>query len=72
MTGSKSCMPKMHPRPNPLAVSTRLIKKRVPPSQHLSKTNRVGLCDHSGMRLVGEPLPCGLPGDPQGDRDLVP
>ena len=28
--------------------------------------------DGSGVRLVGEPLPGCLPGDSQGDRDLVP
>ena len=63
-TGPRSCMSKMRPRQHCSASRPRPFKSGW-------RGGGAGT-DRSGVRLVGEPLPGCLPGDPQGDRDLVP
>ena len=62
------------PTPTTLIVSTGATQKLAPPSWRLlmSASPSSGTSGWSGVRSVGEPLPGCLPGDSQGNRDLVP
>jgi hypothetical protein len=72
VTVSMSCMSKIRPR-QPGSSSQRAINADAAMRQLLMSPWPVERAiGRSGVRLVGEPLPGCLPGDSQGNRDLVP